>query len=267
MANLLDIRRRIRSVKNTQQITRAMKTVSAAKLRRAQARVFAARPYAEQLKGAWDKIKFSLPAIAQEFIHGDDSNIHFAALYMNQGDIIARFEGRKLRSRPMGHTTVAISESNDETHALARQFFAGLRLSGPVSLEIKKDDKSNFWVIEPTVGRTDFWVGLCINDGIDLPLVEYLNGTGQCSNPGTQRNQTLWINGERDPAALVWLIFKHPQYLLKMQIVGVFIDRCDIRPWVKWVVAFVRRFPGRAINKCIRLINSASTHGHDQRSG
>lgn len=50
MANLLDIRRRIRSVRNTQQITRAMKTVSAAKLRRAQEKVFSARPYAEQLK-------------------------------------------------------------------------------------------------------------------------------------------------------------------------------------------------------------------------
>ncbi len=50
MPNLLDIRRRIRSVKNTQQITRAMKTVSAAKLRRAQERVFAARPYANELK-------------------------------------------------------------------------------------------------------------------------------------------------------------------------------------------------------------------------
>ena len=50
MANLLDMRRRIRSVKNTQQITRAMKTVSAAKLRRAQERIFAARPYANQLR-------------------------------------------------------------------------------------------------------------------------------------------------------------------------------------------------------------------------
>ena len=50
MANLLDIRRRIRSVKNTQQITKAMKTVAAAKLRRAQERVFAARPYADQLR-------------------------------------------------------------------------------------------------------------------------------------------------------------------------------------------------------------------------
>src|SRR5437867_8901965 len=50
MPSLLDIRRRIRSVRNTQQLTKAMKTVSAAKLRRAQERVFSARPYASQLK-------------------------------------------------------------------------------------------------------------------------------------------------------------------------------------------------------------------------
>jgi F-type H+-transporting ATPase subunit gamma len=50
MPSLLDIRRRIRSVKNTQQLTKAMKTVSAAKLRRAQERVMSARPYADQLR-------------------------------------------------------------------------------------------------------------------------------------------------------------------------------------------------------------------------
>ena len=50
MANTIDIRRRIRSVKNTQQITKAMKMVSAAKLRRAQERMFAARPYAAALR-------------------------------------------------------------------------------------------------------------------------------------------------------------------------------------------------------------------------
>jgi F-type H+-transporting ATPase subunit gamma len=50
MPSLLDIRRRIRSVKNTQQLTKAMKTVSAAKLRRAQERVLNSRPYALQLK-------------------------------------------------------------------------------------------------------------------------------------------------------------------------------------------------------------------------
>ena len=50
MANTIDIRRRIRSVKNTQQITKAMKMVAAAKLRRAQERMFAARPYAAALR-------------------------------------------------------------------------------------------------------------------------------------------------------------------------------------------------------------------------
>jgi len=49
MAALLDIRRRIRSVKSTQQITRAMKMVAAARLRRAQDRIFNARPYANQM--------------------------------------------------------------------------------------------------------------------------------------------------------------------------------------------------------------------------
>src|SRR6202035_1358609 len=49
MANILDIRRRIRSVVNTRQITKAMKVVSAAKLRRAQERALTARPYALML--------------------------------------------------------------------------------------------------------------------------------------------------------------------------------------------------------------------------
>jgi F-type H+-transporting ATPase subunit gamma len=49
MANALDLRRRIRSVKNTRQITKAMKMVSAAKLRRAQERALQARPFAQML--------------------------------------------------------------------------------------------------------------------------------------------------------------------------------------------------------------------------
>jgi F-type H+-transporting ATPase subunit gamma len=49
MANVLDLKRRIRSVKNTRQITKAMKMVSAAKLRRAQERAITSRPYAQMM--------------------------------------------------------------------------------------------------------------------------------------------------------------------------------------------------------------------------
>jgi F-type H+-transporting ATPase subunit gamma len=50
MPSLIDLRRRIRSVKNTQQITKAMKMVAASKLRRAQERIMNARPYAVQMQ-------------------------------------------------------------------------------------------------------------------------------------------------------------------------------------------------------------------------
>ncbi len=50
MPSLIDLRRRIRSVKNTQQITKAMKMVAASKLRRAQERILNARPYATQMQ-------------------------------------------------------------------------------------------------------------------------------------------------------------------------------------------------------------------------
>ena len=49
MPSLIDIRRRVRAVKSTQQITKAMKMVSSSKLRRAQERIVRARPYAEQM--------------------------------------------------------------------------------------------------------------------------------------------------------------------------------------------------------------------------
>ena len=57
MANVLDLRRRIRSVKSTRQITKAMKMVSAARLRRAQERAISARPYAQMLVSILESLR------------------------------------------------------------------------------------------------------------------------------------------------------------------------------------------------------------------
>jgi len=56
MPNILDLRRRIRSVKNMRQITRAMKMVAGARLRRAQERVLAARPYANEIRTVLESV-------------------------------------------------------------------------------------------------------------------------------------------------------------------------------------------------------------------
>src|SRR5437762_7513676 len=68
MPSLLDIRRRIRSVKNTQQLTKAMKTVSAAKLRRAHDRVMSARPYADQLRNVLGNLAGRVENIAHPLL-------------------------------------------------------------------------------------------------------------------------------------------------------------------------------------------------------
>jgi len=67
MATLRDVKRRIRSVQNTRQITKAMEMVSAAKLRRAQARVEKARPYADKMQLILDNLSAASGAVAHPF--------------------------------------------------------------------------------------------------------------------------------------------------------------------------------------------------------
>src|ERR1051326_5905245 len=66
MPSILDLRRRIRSVKNTQQITRAMKMVAGARLRRAQERVVAARPYAAEIRSVLESVVARIDPSDQE---------------------------------------------------------------------------------------------------------------------------------------------------------------------------------------------------------
>jgi F-type H+-transporting ATPase subunit gamma len=74
MPALIDLRRRIRSVKNTQQITKAMKMVSAAKLRRAQEAMFAARPYARKMMEVLNSLAARASPDAHPLLqeHGDE---------------------------------------------------------------------------------------------------------------------------------------------------------------------------------------------------
>jgi F-type H+-transporting ATPase subunit gamma len=65
MPNILDLRRRIRSTRNMQQITRAMKMVAGARLRRAQERVLAARPYAAQIRAVLESAAARVDASEQ----------------------------------------------------------------------------------------------------------------------------------------------------------------------------------------------------------
>ena len=71
MPSLIDLRRRVRAVKNTQQITKAMKMVAAAKLRRAQERVVGARPYAKLLTDVLSTLLFPLPIVGLALLYDE----------------------------------------------------------------------------------------------------------------------------------------------------------------------------------------------------
>ena len=97
MANLKDIRRRIRSVQSTQQITKAMKMVSAAKLRRSQESMFAARPYAEKML----EVLNSLACRADQTQHPllevrPEKNVHVVVVTADRG-LCAAFNTNILR--------------------------------------------------------------------------------------------------------------------------------------------------------------------------
>src|SRR5258707_6147362 len=87
MASTIDLRRRIRSVKNTQQITKAMKMVAAAKLRRAQDRMFAARPYAAALREVLSSVATRVDVSAHPLLkeHETERNVLVIPITADRG--------------------------------------------------------------------------------------------------------------------------------------------------------------------------------------
>jgi D-aspartate ligase len=204
---------------------------------------------ASELAELAKRYREDLPFIVQRFIPGDDRAIFFSALYLEKGHILARFDGHKLRSRPLGHTTIAESWPSDEVFDHAARFFSGLELSGPVSLELKRDDENKFWVIEPTVGRTDFWLGLCTANGVNLPLIEYCHQARLSLPLRKQCDRAIWFNEQRDPFGRIWFAARRGLNRNRRTAVYLFMSASDLKPgcsaFLKILLSLARSFKNR----------------------
>jgi F-type H+-transporting ATPase subunit gamma len=100
MPSLIDLRRRIRSVKNTQQVTKAMKMVSAAKLRRAQDRVIAARPYAQMFRQVLGDVASSVSgnAASHPLLARRPENRILLALFTSDRGLAGAFNSNLIRA-------------------------------------------------------------------------------------------------------------------------------------------------------------------------
>jgi D-aspartate ligase len=208
----------------------------------------------EELEGVVGAQAHNLPLIVQQWIPGDDTSIFFCAFYLDHGRPIAHFGGRKLRSRPMGHTTVAEACQDPDVYETAVRFFSNTEISGPVSLELKRDPDGKLWIIEPTVGRTDFWLGCCIANGFDLPCFEYCHQVGAALPKRPLSNRYVWLNLDRDPLGLLWYVWRC-LISLKRPARPVFLywDMCDFRPFIRGLVRSSTNFVGRVKSRIRRL--------------
>jgi predicted ATP-grasp superfamily ATP-dependent carboligase len=213
----------------------------------------------EELVKLTQDYQSDLPFLVQKLIPGDDRVIYFSALYLDHGKVLARFDGHKLKSRPLGHTTIAESQICDEVFQLTRQFFDGLKLSGPVSLELKRAPDGQYWVIEPTVGRTDFWIELCIVNGVNLPLIEYCHQINMQAPPQAQQNVAVWFNEERDPFGRFWFLWQKDLQINRRTASYLFLNKSDAKP--AWIAscAIVRSLVTSATNRLGKLLGQNTT--------
>ena len=109
MPTLLDYRRRIRSVKSTKQITRAMKFVAAAKLRRAQEGVYAARPYAKEILRVLRSAAARMESPAHDLLKRRPEGKLLVMVLTGDRSLAGAFNSNVLR-----HTSTFIREHKDK---------------------------------------------------------------------------------------------------------------------------------------------------------
>jgi D-aspartate ligase len=190
----------------------------------------------------------SLPFLVQQLIPGGDEKLKVAAFVMREGKVVAAFEGRKLRSQPpcRGQTSVMQPWADERVRAAGERFFAGLEISGPVSVEFKEAPDGELFVIEPTVGRTDYFVDACVANGCDLPSVEYAAVTGcQPRARRTPARPRIWCDTERDGTSFLRTAASVGKIGLGWLPIFPYLSTRDPGPFIKACLDYVRALPRR----------------------
>jgi len=174
------------------------------------------------------------PLLVQQWISGDDSSLCFCAFYFDRGREVAGFCGRKMLSHPPAHgqTTAAEPFFDEQVYRQSQRFFQNSGLSGPASLELKKDDQGQLWVIEPTLGRTDFWLGLCVANGVNIPYIEYCEVTGQTYEMPQHDASVCWFDSERDPLVFPRFAKQRGFFHLWKNSTFSYLDAADLKPFL-----------------------------------
>jgi len=154
-----------------------------------------------------------LPFLVQECVEGEDDQLQFCTFFMDRGRPIADITGRKQRSCPkgLGRGTILELYEDDQVRQHALRFLEGLPLCGPIAVEFKRDAVGKLWLIEPTVGRTEYCVDLTIQGGLNLPYMEFCHTLNlacpEAFTPYLSHN-VIWYDTEIEPLCYLLACFR-----------------------------------------------------------
>jgi len=162
-------------------------------------------------------IASGMEVMVQSIINGPNTN-HFkvCAYINNEGTVLAVFTLRKIRQYPteFGVGSCVESVHNDELKELGLKFFKGINYCGVGSIEFKRDIRDGkFKLIEL---NPRYWQqnSLSTTCGINFPLIQYLDLTGQNPEPRTQFKEGIkWLDAIADFQSF-WSYFKQKELTL-----------------------------------------------------
>lgn len=185
-----------------------------------------------------------LPIVGQEYIAGADNTLFFAEMLLDNGAVIQNITGRKVASHPpaRGQATIAEIYPNEQVAMLAEKFVAPYQLSGPVAVEFKMAPDGSFWLIEPTVGRTEFLVELIIAAGYNQPYQEFMVALGQRVPNYADVKQTVWFDCERAPLNYFKTCWKQKTFKpFGKTPAFTYFSLTDIKPFILACVSLLKR--------------------------
>lgn len=202
-----------------------------------------------EVAALYEKIEPVMPdMIVQEWIDGLDSDIYFCLQYVGEnGETIMSFPGRKIRSWPpnIGGTASCTAdwESESMLTEITAKFFSAVGFSGMGSMEYKRDIRDGkFYMVEPTVGRTDFQEEIATINGFNLPLAAFCYELGlPIPVPKRINPPVIW----RDAQADRWSKKEDPgasnfHGSLSYAVMDALNRVSDLRPWVDHVISRIR---------------------------
>lgn len=167
---------------------------------------------AEELVELWQIIsKLHHEFVVQEYIAGTDADVYFCLQYISQrGELLASFTGRKIRQwRPLCGGTASCEPA--DVPSLCETTFKVLReagFHGIGSMEYKFDKRSGrYYIVEPTVCRTDFQEQVAIANGVNIPFLAYCDACGLEVEPKVDtKGTTAWMHVMHDRLAAAYYI-------------------------------------------------------------